>query len=127
MSEQISQEPTEGSCSLEQQYNPSSPEQIANPYSFHVQACKGGPIFFSSKIDAWVVASYEDAVSILKDHQHFAAFSTQTSFQMFTPQAQSLARTSPFWQVPTLRLVPDQDLNYTLGLPGFQRLLVEWD
>jgi cytochrome P450 len=100
--------PAEGACpcgkstELSQQYSPLSSAHMANPYAFYARARKEEPIFFSPLMDAWVVTRYEDAVSILKDHRRFASIVKQTSFNMLTPEAQTLLRTSAFWQVPDL-------------------------
>ncbi|MEM6752120.1 MAG: cytochrome P450 [Cyanobacteria bacterium P01_C01_bin.38] len=48
-------------------YQPFSDSQLSNPYSFYEEARSKEPIFYSFELDGYVVTSYQDIITILKD------------------------------------------------------------
>ena len=49
------------------EYNPWSPEAVANPYPMFKQLREQNPIQRMELLDGWVLTSYDDVVRVLKD------------------------------------------------------------
>lgn len=87
---------------LSQQFNPSSPALTANPYNFYSQARREEPVFFSPLLNTWIVTRYEDAMTVLKDHERFGVVVQQTRFNLLTPEVQALLDSYPIWKNPNI-------------------------
>src|SRR6266487_5494398 len=95
--------PAEGApTTLDQEYSPLSPTHIAHPYAFYAAARKREPVFFSAFLNAWVLTSYEDVITVLKDHQRFAIAIDQTGAPQLTEQVLGLLGTNPLMRAPKL-------------------------
>jgi len=54
-------------------YNPFLPEFRQNPHPFLRRLREDDPVHYSSIMGVWLLTRYADAVSAMKDHQHFSA------------------------------------------------------
>ena len=67
------------------QFNPFSPESLANPYPQYKLLRDSAPVFNSPLLDLWVLSRYEDVNFVLKDDR-FSADSTWVAFAIGMPE-----------------------------------------
>ncbi|WP_437289333.1 cytochrome P450 [Sorangium sp. So ce406] len=60
--------------SLGELFNPFLPEQIEDPYPIYARARREEPVFYSPRLDVWVVTRYADIVAVLRDTDRFSSF-----------------------------------------------------
>ena len=60
-------------------WNPYTPDELANPYPFYDRARAEAPVFHSPLLDMWVVTRYADVVAALQDPQRFSSENTAPS------------------------------------------------
>lgn len=68
------------------EYQPFVGSQLQDPYSFYERARKQEPIFYSSLFKGYVVTSYDDILSILKDPTRFSSKGTLQEIVEFNPE-----------------------------------------
>lgn len=57
-------------------WNPFTPDELANPYPFYERARAEAPAFHSALLDMWVVTRYRDVVAALQDPERFSSENT---------------------------------------------------
>ncbi len=57
-------------------WNPLTPDELANPCPFYESARSEAPVFHSPVLDMWVVTRYSDVASALSDPQRFSSENT---------------------------------------------------
>src|SRR5260370_12204236 len=87
-------QPAGGDCPhLGQSYNPLEEPQLDNPYPFYARARSEEPVFFSERLQAWVVTRYDDVRSILLRPDIFSSKDTFRPIVTWVPEVfQVLAR-----------------------------------
>lgn len=70
-------------------FDPLSPEYLADPYPFYARFRREAPVFYAPKIDFWVVSRYEDVARIVKDHETFS--NTRVQEPIHRPSDEALA------------------------------------
>ena len=101
--------PHSGTSTLGQTYLPLSPSHIANPYAFYAHARQEEPVFFSPYVNAWIITRYEDALTVLKDHQRFAAALADSGVEKLTPEVLRLLGSKPLMQAPLIVMLDPPD------------------
>jgi cytochrome P450 len=71
-------------------FNPLSGPQLDNPYTFYAIARKQEPIFFSPRLQAWIVTRYEDVKTILRDNKNFSVGYLDRFMSAYTPETRSV-------------------------------------
>jgi cytochrome P450 len=84
-----------------QQYNPLEGAQLEYPYPFYARARDEEPIFFSERLQAWVVTRYEDVRSILAQPDIFSSKDVLRPVVPFTPEVFQVLATG-YGFVPTV-------------------------
>ncbi len=54
-------------------FDPTTPEQRANPFDVLALARREQPVFHAPALDLWVVTRHEDVLAVLKDHLTFSS------------------------------------------------------
>src|SRR6266487_722657 len=77
------------------EFAPTGRSQLNATYPLHSDAYKVNSVFFSSVLNMWVVSSYEDILTVLKNPQHFSSalgydMKSGSEFLGLTPEAQEL-------------------------------------
>jgi cytochrome P450 len=54
------------------QYDPLSPETLADPYPLYAELREKQPIFWHEQMQSWVVSRYSDCREVLRNHELFA-------------------------------------------------------
>ena len=70
-------------------FDPLSPDYLADPYPFYARFRKEAPIFYAPTIDFWVVSCYEDVARIVKDPKTFSNTRVQEPMHPLTDEALS--------------------------------------
>src|SRR5579859_7415442 len=70
---------------LGDQYDPLG-KHLDDPYPFYARAQRETPIFFSSKLDAWVVTRLADVKKVLRDGQTFSSANVLRPLAPLSPQ-----------------------------------------
>src|SRR2546430_474407 len=107
------------------EYNPLEGPQLENPYPFYARARREGPVFFSERLQAWIVTRYEDIRSVLLRPDIFSSKDTLRPVVTWVPEVfQVLATCYGF--VP---MKPQQETTHipSLQFRGLRHLEVEWD
>ena len=86
---------------LGQQYHPLEGSQLEHPYPFYAQARREEPVFFSERLQAWIVTRYDDARSILVQPDLFSSKDTLRPVVAFTPEVFQVLATG-YGFVPTI-------------------------
>lgn len=60
-------------------WNPLSPDQLANPYPFYDAARTEAPVFYSKVLDMWVVTRYHDHIKAFNEPLKFSSENTAPS------------------------------------------------
>ena len=71
---------------LGRQYHPLEGSQLEHPYPFYAQARCEEPIFFSERLQAWIVTRYDDVRSIISQPDLFSSKDTLRPVVAFTPE-----------------------------------------
>lgn len=98
------------SNSLGALFDPLNPEQIEDPYPIYARARREEPVFFSQKLNAWVVTRYSDLTAVLRDNVHFSSVGSLESQPDLAPEALAILRTG---YVEFLSLVQSDPPDHT--------------
>jgi cytochrome P450 len=74
-------------------FDPLAPDQIEDPYPLYAQARREEPVFFSRKLNAWVVTRYRDLTAVLRDTVHFSSVGSLESQPELAPEVQAILDT----------------------------------
>jgi cytochrome P450 len=50
-----------------------APARLEDPYEIYARLRREAPVFYSAKLDAWLVSRYEDVATVLKDPERFSS------------------------------------------------------
>ncbi|MEO5730107.1 MAG: cytochrome P450, partial [Byssovorax sp.] len=87
-----------------------NPEQMEDPYPIYARARREEPVFFSQKLDAWVVTRYSDLTAVLRDNVHFSSVGSLESQPELAPEVLAILRTG---YVEFLSLVQSDPPDHT--------------
>lgn len=76
-------------------YDPFTEPQLSDPFGVWDQARRECPVFYSDKIDAWVVTRYADVVSVLGDFEQFSSVGASRGFSELTSEAAAILAEVP--------------------------------
>lgn len=96
------------------EFDPLSPEQLANPYPVYARLRHERPAFFAEKFGFWVVTRYEDVAAVAKDHQTFSSVNALTSVEPAPEVVAALAEGYPEMPIITACDPPVHDRLRTL-------------
>lgn len=65
--------PDDKTAAIGAAFNPFDPAFGANPYPFYVKARREAPVFFSPHFNLWVVSTYDDILTVLKNTATFSS------------------------------------------------------
>src|SRR5256886_8660103 len=68
------------------EYNPLEGPQLENPYPFYARARREEPVFFSERLQAWIVTRYEDIRSVLLRPDIFSSKDTLRPVVSWVPE-----------------------------------------
>lgn len=71
---------------LAESYDPLG-AHVEDPYPFYAQARRSEPVFYSPRLDAWVVTRFRDVDAILKDPVGFSSVNTLRPFRDLYPSS----------------------------------------
>jgi cytochrome P450 len=74
-------------------FDPLAPDQMEDPYPLYARARQEEPVFFSSKLNAWVVTRYRDLTAVLRDTVHFSSVGSLESQAELAPEVQAILDT----------------------------------
>lgn len=69
---------------LAESYDPLG-AHMADPYPFYARARSSEPVFYSPRLDAWVITRFDDVDAILKDPAGFSSVNTLRSYRDLYP------------------------------------------
>jgi cytochrome P450 len=78
--------------SLGEQYDPLG-VHMADPYPFYTHARRSAPIFFSPRLDAWVVTRMADVKKVLRDGKTFSSVNSLRPFAPLSPSVYEVLAT----------------------------------
>jgi cytochrome P450 len=82
---------TEPGCSVDESFDPLSPEFLADPYSVLAKQPGGGaPVFFAPSIGYYVVTSYDAVDQVFRDPATYSAAVAQAPLAPIVPEAQQI-------------------------------------
>ncbi|MFS8070009.1 MAG: hypothetical protein ACMG6S_26895, partial [Byssovorax sp.] len=81
------------SKSLGALFDPLNPEQMEDPYPLYARARREEPVFFSQKLNAWVVTRYSDLTTVLRDNVHFSSVGSLESQTELAPEVLAVLET----------------------------------
>ena len=84
-----------------QQFNPFTPEVLANPYPMYKALRQSAPVFFSDFMESWVLTRYQDVDFVLSDSR-FSADRRQGRTRFSEMLAQQEADFGPFGRTQTM-------------------------
>ncbi|MGW3009282.1 cytochrome P450 [Streptomyces sp. NPDC001219] len=94
-------------------YDPLSPVMVENPYPAYAQLRATEPVFWSERLDSWVLTRYRDCRAVLSDAHTFASDRRRAGFER--PTASSMQNLDPPEHTPLRRLFTttfrEQDLD----------------
>jgi cytochrome P450 len=62
--------------SLGEVFDPFLPEQNEDPYPIYARARREEPVFYSPRLDLWVVTRYADIAAVARDTERFSSFNS---------------------------------------------------
>lgn len=71
-------------------YDPLSPDMLADPYPFFAHAHRDAPVFFSDRYDLWIVTRYEDIWTALRDPATFSSAVSTTVGTSVPPEVEAI-------------------------------------
>src|SRR4029079_18283792 len=71
-------------------FDPLDPVQIEDPYPIYARARREEPVFFSQKLNAWVVTRYSDLTAVLRDTVHFSSVGSLESQPELAPEVMAI-------------------------------------
>ncbi len=72
------------------EYNPLSPEALADPYPLFERAHRETPVFFSERFNLWLVTRYEDIWTALRDPATFSSAISTTVGTQVSPEVEAV-------------------------------------
>lgn len=75
------------------EFNPYDGQGLANPAALYERMRREAPIFYSPRLDLWVVSRHADICGVLKDPRRFSSADTFSGGASFTPEALALLAT----------------------------------
>jgi cytochrome P450 len=54
-------------------FDPFAPDQLEDPYPLYTQARREQPVFYSPRLDMWIVTRYDDICAVVKQPQRFSS------------------------------------------------------
>jgi hypothetical protein len=87
---------------ISSQFDPLSDDYLADPYPFVSEARQAAPVFYSEKLDHWVVTRYQPIRHIFLNPQIFSAANANSPVLPPCPQAQKALEDGGFRAVPAL-------------------------
>jgi cytochrome P450 len=79
-----------GDMSLADRLDPFEASYLADPYGIFFEARCEEPVFYSDRMDAWVVSRYDDVKRLLSDHSSCSSRNTLRPVQPFTPEVRQI-------------------------------------
>jgi cytochrome P450 len=83
-------------------FDPLSPEYLADPYPFLAAAAAAAPAFYCESIDHWVVTRYHDIRQIFRTPALFSAANANSPLRPPCPMAAKALQEGGFKSIPTL-------------------------
>jgi cytochrome P450 len=83
------------------QYNPFTPEALANPYPMYRELREHAPMYRSELMDGWVLTRYEDVLAVLK-HPRMSADRRRARNRMVAQAMAAQEEAGPFSQASTM-------------------------
>jgi cytochrome P450 len=96
------------------EFDPLSPEQLADPYPVYARLRRERPAFYSEKFGFWVVTRYDDVVQVVKDHDAFSSVNALTSVEPTPAVRAALDKSYPEMPIITACDPPLHDRLRTL-------------
>lgn len=90
--------------SLGAAYDPTG-THLQDPHAFYEEARRSAPVFFSEKIDAWIVTRWEDVHEVLRSPERFSSRRTLREIVDLAPEA--LAELGAGWPQTPLAITSD--------------------
>lgn len=84
------------------EFDPLSPEQLADPYPVYSRVRSEHPVLYSDRFDLWIVTRYEDVLSVVRDHETFSSRDAVRSSVEPPPPAVARELERGFPEAPTL-------------------------
>ena len=82
-------------------YNPLSPDALADPYPFFARAHLESPVFFSPRFNLWIVTRYDDIWTALRDPATFSSAISTTVGTAVPPEVEAILAEG-WGEIPTL-------------------------
>lgn len=73
-------------------FNPLLPEQLDDPYPLYARARREEPVFYSPRLDVWIVTRYADIVAALKDTACFSSVNSLYATAEPLPEVRAILR-----------------------------------
>jgi cytochrome P450 len=89
-------------ASVGAQFDPLTDEYLADPYPFMAEARDAAPVFYSEKLDHWVITRYALIRQVFLNPQVFSAANANTPLSPACPAAVKALEEGGFQAVPTL-------------------------
>ena len=83
-------------------FNPFTDPYISNPYDFYAQTRANEPVFYSPEIDHWVISSFSDVRTILRDSDTYSSRMAQSPIKPWPQEAIDMLNAENFNLVPNL-------------------------
>jgi cytochrome P450 len=83
-------------------FDPLSEEYLADPYPFLTEAREAAPVFYSDKLDHWVVTRYHDIRQVFRTPSLFSAINANSPLRPPCPAAAKAIEDGGYRPVPTL-------------------------
>lgn len=80
---------------LGDRYNPFATPQLDNPFPIWAQARAESPVFYSQVLGAWVVTTYADVVTVLRNPGVFGPIASRKIFAESCPEAEAILAELP--------------------------------
>jgi cytochrome P450 len=88
--------------SLARDFDPFGPEFLADPYPFFVRYREESPVFYSPRLDYWVLTRYQDVRRAFRDTDVYSAANALSPIQARSPRATAIMTDGRFRSTPTL-------------------------
>ncbi len=101
----------EGSCPVDESFDPLSPDYLADPYAIMAGMPPGSdrPVFFAPSIGYYVLTRYADIEGVFRDPATFSAAVTQAPLAPLVPEAQQILLAGGHQPQPTMVSLDEPD------------------
>jgi cytochrome P450 len=87
--------------SLASEFDPFGPEFLADPYPLFVRYRNESPVFYSPRLDYWVLTRYHDVRRAFRDTDVYSAANALAPIQARSPRAAAIMTDGRFRSTPT--------------------------